>query len=418
MTNAPRPVPLKLNDADIVRIIRKPADERTGAEVLRLIRFYGYSEPGLDQLVAAETKHRKSAPLSSDTTIMARAVSEARNRQETRVHIRGSFLNKGDAVEPGTPSILPPLVTRNAQADRLDLAQWIVADDNPLTSRVIVNRVWQQYFGRGLVATDDDFGTQGERPSHPELLDWLATRFRQDNWSLKKLHKLIVMSATYRQSSHSRPELLQHDPYNTLLARQNCLRVEAEIVRDLALSVSGLLNPKIGGPSVRPPQPADFAALGFQGNVKWSVSEGRDRYRRGLYTFFQRTVPYPMLVDFDVADSNTSCTKRERSTSPLQALTLWNDPVFVECAQALGRRIVTESPSSETTDRLRFALRLTMSREAQPAELKTLVEYVEKQTNRFQGDGELPGHTTDTELAVWVSVARLLINLDEFITRE
>ncbi|HIK93971.1 MAG TPA: DUF1553 domain-containing protein, partial [Planctomycetes bacterium] len=315
---------------------------------------------------------------------MARAVSEARNRQETRVHIRGSFLNKGDAVEPGTPSILPPLVTRNAQADRLDLAQWIVADDNPLTSRVIVNRVWQQYFGRGLVATDDDFGTQGERPSHPELLDWLATRFRQDNWSLKKLHKLIVMSATYRQSSHSRPELLQHDPYNTLLARQNCLRVEAEIVRDLALSVSGLLNPKIGGPSVRPPQPADFAALGFQGNVKWSVSEGRDRYRRGLYTFFQRTVPYPMLVDFDVADSNTSCTKRERSTSPLQALTLWNDPVFVECAQALGRRIVTESPSSETTDRLRFALRLTMSREAQPAELKTLVEYVEKQTNRFQ----------------------------------
>jgi hypothetical protein len=359
---------------------------------------------------------------------LARTVSEARQKRETRVHIRGSFLNKGDPVDSGTPAILPSLVSGREQPGRLDLAKWIVADDNPLTSRVIVNRVWQQYFGRGLVATDDDFGTQGDLPSHPELLDWLATRLRQNNWSLKKLHKLIVMSATYRQSSHSRPELLEHDPYNTLLARQNRLRVEGEIVRDLALSVSGLLNPDVGGQSVRPPQPADFAALGFQGNVKWPVSEGRDRYRRGLYTFFQRTVPYPMLVEFDVADSNTSCTKRERSTSPLQALTLWNDPVFVECAQALGRRVIAESPTSEPIDRLRYALRLIMSREARPSELKTLVEYAQQQNDRFQlnpeaakllvGDGHVSASTTDVEVAVWVSVARLLINLDEFITRE
>ena len=428
VTSASSPVPLKLNDADIVRIIRKPADVRTGAEVLRLIRCYNYSEPGLDELVAAETEHRKSAPLSPDTTIMARTVSELRRRRETRVHIRGSFLDKGDLVQAGTPEILPSLVSGREQAGRLDLAKWIVADNNPLTSRVIVNRVWQQYFGRGLVATDDDFGTQGEPPSHPELLDWLANRFRQDNWSLKKLHKLIVMSATYRQSSHVRPKLIEHDPYNTLLARQNRLRVEAEIVRDLALSVSGLLNPQIGGKSVRPPQPADFASLGFQGNVKWPVSEGRDRYRRGLYTFFQRTVPYPMLVDFDVSDSNTSCTQRERSTSPLQALTLWNDPVFVECAQALGRRIIAESPSNDLRDRLRFALRLTMSREVRPAELKTLIRYSQEQNGRFRsdpdkakllaGDGPPSGTATDVEVAAWVSVARLLINLDEFITRE
>lgn len=414
--------------ADIAKIIQKLAEQRSGAEVLRLVQFYEYSEPLLDRLIADEEQHRNQAPVPPEQTELARTVEESTEKRETRIHLRGDFLNKGDSVTAGTPSLLPPLTTPNETADRRDLAEWIVSETNPLTSRVIVNRVWQQYFGRGLVASDADFGTQGTPPSHPELLDWLATRFRQDGWSLKKLHGLIVTSATYRQSSHVRKELLERDPYNTLLARQNRLRVEAEIVRDLALSVSGLFNGTIGGKSVRPPQPADVAMLGFQGRVTWPVSEGPDRYRRGLYTFFQRTVPYPMLVDFDVGDSNTSCTRRKRSTSPLQALTLWNDPVFVECAQALGRRIITELPTAETSVRLQYAVRLTMSREPTPAELGTLAQYFRKQLDRFASNPEMANslvgnslgtvNVTQTELAAWVSIARLLINLDEFITRE
>lgn len=415
-------------NADIAHIIQKPAEKRDGADVRHLVHFYGYSEPLLDRLIADEEQHRNQAPVPPEQTELARAVEESIERRETRIHLRGDFLTKGDSVTSGTPSLLPPLTTQNETADRRDLAEWIVSENNPLTSRVIVNRVWQQYFGRGLVTSDADFGTQGTPPSHPELLDWLATRFRQNGWSLKKLHRLIVTSATYRQSSHMRNELLERDPYNTLLARQNRLRVEAEIVRDLALSASGLFNGTIGGKSVRPPQPADVALLGFQGRVTWPVSEGPDRYRRGLYTFFQRTVPYPMLVDFDVGDSNSSCTHRERSTSPLQALTLWNDPVFVECAQALGRRITTDLPAAGTGARLQHAVRLTMSREPSPAELETLSEYFAKQQARFMsspemansmiGDGTDTVGSTQTELAAWISIARLLINLDEFITRE
>jgi hypothetical protein len=428
LTNADRPIPDELPEIALTDVLKTPPDKRTGRDMLRLFRFYDYHEKELDRLISAEAEHRQQQPKPMETTIKAQTIAESRGRRDTRVHERGDFLSQGDLVQPGTPGVFPPLNARGKMPDRLDLAHWLVGDTNPLTARVTVNRVWQQYFGRGLVATGDDFGTQGDRPSHPQLLDWLANRFREDGWSLKKLHKLIVTSATYRQSSHVRPELLERDPYNTWLARQHRLRVEAEIVRDLALSVSGLLNPEIGGRSVRPPQPADLASLGFQGNVKWPVSKGRDRYRRGLYTFFQRTVPYPMLVDFDAPDSNTSCTRRERSMSPLQALTLWNDPVFVECAQALGRRIIAESPTSQSTDRLRYAVRLTMSREAKAPELKTLALYYQKQKERFGvnsdvaksfvGEGQVPNHSTHAELAAWVSVARLLTNLDEFITRE
>lgn len=269
-------------------------------------------------------------------------------------------------------------------------------------------------------------------PSHPELLDWLATRFRADGWSLKKLHRLIVTSATWRQSSSARPELQQRDPYNALLARQNRLRVEAEIVRDLALSTSGLLNRRIGGPSVRPPQPANLEKLGFQKSISWPVSEGSDRYRRGLYTFFQRTVPYPMLIEFDAADSNTSCTKRERSNTPLQALTLWNDPVFVECAQALGRRMVTAVPSDRTdrdvgSKRVDFAFQLCLSRQPTKQEQRILTRLYENLLDRYASDPaaartfagkENADEQNAAGLAAAIGLARTLINLDEFITRE
>ncbi|MEE3365395.1 MAG: DUF1553 domain-containing protein [Planctomycetota bacterium] len=366
----------------------------------------------------------------------ARVVTERRPPRETRIHHRGNFLDQGHVVRRATPMDLPELKPRGEVPDRLDLARWLVSRENPLTARVIVNRVWQQFFGRGIVSTDADFGSQGEAPSHPELLDWLAFRFSDPDdgaWSLKWLHELIVNSGTYRQSSVARPELRVRDPYNSWLARQNRLRVDAEIVRDLALSVSGLLDPRVGGPSVRPPQAADLVKLGFQNSLSWEVSTGGDRYRRGLYTFFQRTVPYPMLVTFDVPDSNVACTRRERSNTPLQALTVWNDPVFVECGQRMGRRLVAGLPMVTDNDQrarlvVRQAVRIGLGRDASPFEQRVLEELYRQNMVRYRDDedaarqvigpAEVPHTSLIAELAAAISVARVVLNLDEFITRE
>jgi hypothetical protein len=228
---------------------------------------------------------------------------------------------------------------RGEQPDRLDLARWLVDPSNPLAPRVAVNRIWQHLFGYGLVRTPNDFGKRGELPSHPELLDWLATEFPRLGWSRKAMIRLILTSATYRQSSHYRTDLNDRDPNNVLFARQNRFRLEAENVRDVYLAASGRLNPAINGPGIRPPLPADIAALGYANSVKWAPSKGAEQYRRGLYIFFQRTVPYPMLSAFHAPDSNMTCTRRERSNTPLQALTLLNDPVFFDCAQALGHSL-------------------------------------------------------------------------------
>ncbi len=239
--------------------------------------------------------------------------------RETNVLIRGDFLRKGERVFPDTPAMLPKLSASAATRTRLDLALWLVGRENPLTARVTVNRVWARYFGRGLVETENDFGLQGTPPTHPELLDWLADEFMVQGWSLKRLHRLILNSATYRQSSQLRPDLAEVDPLNKLLGRQSRLRVEAEIVRDLGLSVSGLLSDKIGGPSVHPPQPEDVFAF-TQIRRPWPVSTGSDRYRRGMYTFFMRSAPYPMLTTFDTPVFNVACTFRQRSNTPLQSL--------------------------------------------------------------------------------------------------
>ena len=327
-------------------------------------------------------------------------VVKAEPARKTHIHERGDFLRKGEEVQPSTFKVLPPLKPRGQTPDRLDLARWLMAPDNPLTARVAVNHAWQQLFGRGLVSTPDDFGTRGERPAHPELLDWLATEFPRLNWSRKALIKLIVMSQTYRQSSHYRPELADADPQNILLARQNRVRVPAENVRDAHLAVSGMLNKALGGPCVRPPLPADIAAIGYADGIKWTASEGQDRYRRALYTFFQRTVPYPMLITFDAPDSNTTCTRRERSNNPLQALTLLNDGTFFECAQALGRTLASLSGSREQV--MTHAFKRCLGRAPRAEELARLDAFFEKQP---------------PELA-WVAIARTLMNLDEFITRE
>jgi hypothetical protein len=356
--------------------------------------------------------------------------------RDTFVHVRGDFLQKGERIQPGALAALHPFKARGETADRLDLARWLVSPDNPLTARVAVNHVWRQLFGRGLVATENDFGTRGERPSHPELLDWLAVTFATPSstnalanpkretrnpkpdpslltsaptglgWSRKALIRLIVTSATYRQSSAWRADAAARDPLNTLLARQARFRVEAEVVRDIALATSGLLNSKVGGPSFKPPLPADLAKLSYANGLSWKAASGDERHRRALYIHFQRTVPFPMLVAFDAPESNTTCTRRERSNSPLQALTRLNNETFVECAEALGRRIAGSGSDTET--RLRRGFELATSRTPTKEELERLRAFWTGQQECFKTD----------DAATCTAFARVLLNLDETITRE
>ena len=433
ITSAPAPVALGPPDAAILEIIEKGRGHRTDEEQFRLLSYYKYADPALDPLFKQVAALTASKPQDPGEETMAQVIQEASSRRATHILVRGDFLNPGKPVSLGVPATLQTLAPRGTHADRIDLARWLVAKGNPLTARVLVNRLWQQFFGRGLVTTEDDFGTQGSPPSHPALLDWLATRLRDDHrWSIKQLQKTILFSATYRQSSRTNPQQISRDPENMMLARQARLRVEAEIVRDLVLASSSLLDRRIGGPSVRPPQPADLVKLGFQTSLSWEVSTGGDRYRRGLYTFFQRTVPYPALIMFDAADSNTSCTRRERSNTALQALTIWNDPVFVEAAIACGRRLLDEispgdfSPAVQQ-ERIRHAAHLCLARPLTEQELTVLSEFAVSQYDRYRRDtvaalktinaAEI-SHEEAARWAAYTAVARILMNLDEFITRE
>jgi mono/diheme cytochrome c family protein len=384
-------------------------------------------------------------------TLILRPTAHSR---PTFVQKRGDFLNPGESVEPGTPEVLPavdnsenasPRATANpgpALPNRLDLARWLVSPNNSLTARVVVNRIWQQYFGKGIVETENDFGSQGALPTHPELLDWLALEFIRQGWDMKRMHRLIVTSATYRQSSAVRADLLARDPANRLLGRQQRLRLEAEIIRDAALSASGLLNRRIGGPGVYPPQPPEIFAF-TQNKHPWPESQGPDRYRRGLYTFIWRQSQHPLQATFDAPDAQTACTRRNRSNTPLQALHLANDPTFFEFARALadslpappvGDREVGEKPllaSLSLRDksagrvllpspplrgraaggvgadraRLAYAFKRCLSRSPTPAEEDRLLTYLQQQRQ------------IDADQA-WTMVARVLLNLDEFITRE
>ena len=310
-------------------------------------------------------------------------MQERAEPRKTHVLIKGDFTRPDDEVEPGTPSVLHELAAES-YANRLDLARWIVSDQNPLTARVIVNRVWQMYFGRGLVETENDFGALGTPPTHPELLDWMAVEF-QKTWSLKSLHRLIVTSHTYQQSSAVRDDLRAADPKNYLLGRQQRLRLDAEIIRDVCLSVSGLMSPKMGGPPVYPPIPEGVMNRG-QVRRSWKVSDGEDRYRRGLYTFIYRATPPPSLNVFDAPDGFSSCTRRARSNTPLQALTLLNDSAFVEFAAAVEQRMETQGVEA--------VFRHCTGRRPAAEELAVLEALPAK------------------------SVARVLLNLDETVTRE
>lgn len=363
---------------------------------------------------------------------------------------RGDFLSPLNELTTGTLGVLPPprSVLRDQKASRLDLAHWLVGQDNHLTPRVVANQIWARLFGAGIVRTVNDFGVRGDVPSNPELLDWLAAELRSGDgltknaakpWSLKSFLKVVLMSNTYRQASTHRPELVDLDPQNNLLARQNRLRVEGEIVRDLVLAAGGLLSPKIGGPSVFPTMPSDLAKLSYANSFSWTDSKGDDLYRRGMYTFFKRTVPHPTLMTFDCPDANTTCVNRSVSNTPLQALTLLNNEAFVEASQSLAARLLAEKPSDaefaatviDDQSRLALAVRLCLARAPEGDELVRLADLLNdarkyyasapdeatKMIGRFAPKKTEP-KTAAAEQAAWTATVRVLMNLDEFITRE
>ena len=341
--------------------------------------------------------------------------------RKTFVHHRGEFLNLEEAVTPGVPAFLPPLPD-NAPKNRLALAKWLVSGKNPLTGRVIMNRQWEALFGRGIVATTGDFGFQGELPAHQDLLDWLAVEFVKQGWSQKKMLKLMVMSATYQQSSGATPELIERDPQNILLARGPRFRMDAEMVRDSALVASGLLSEKIGGPSVFPPQPPGVSSEGAYGPLEWKTSVGPDRYRRGLYTFAKRTAPYAMTATFDAPSGEVCLARRDRSDTPLQALTSLNDTAFMECARALGQ--LAAKANGDDNARAELIFRRCLTRPPTNDERGALVKFFQAQLARFTSGELKAAEIMDTKAnaelnqqAAWTVVARVLLNLDETINK-
>jgi mono/diheme cytochrome c family protein len=342
-------------------------------------------------------------------------------RRVTKIQHRGNFLDVGKVVSEGTPAAFPAL-PEGAPRSRLTLAKWLVDENNPLTARVIVNRYWEQIFGIGIVATSEEFGAQGELPYHPELLDWLATELVRLNWDLKAFLKQLVTSAAYRQSSRVTPDLEQRDPDNRLLARGPRIRLSAEMVRDQALAVSGLLSGKMYGPPVHPPQPALGISAAFGSGIDWQTSTGEDRYRRALYTMWRRSNPYPSMATFDAPNREVCTVRRSRTNTPLQALVTLNDPVYLEAAQALARKIVTGGGST-TPERARYAFRLCLSRPPHDSELARLVQLYEQAFGRLQPQPEQARKLAaesggpPAELAAWTVVGNVLLNLDEMLMK-
>jgi mono/diheme cytochrome c family protein len=394
-----KPVP-----PEIAATLRTEPAARTPAQVTALNDFYLAQLPAL----AALKQERalivlEEGRVKGPQTLVMRELPKPRS---AAVLNRGNFLEPGEPVQPGTPAALHALPP--GASNRLDLARWLVARDNPLVARVTVNRWWAEFFGRGIVSTLEDFGAKGDAPTHPELLDWLAVEFMEHGWSMKHIHRLIALSATYRQSSHVTPELLARDDLNKLLARGPRFRLDAETIRDNALRAAGLLSLKMGGPPVRPYQPPGLWDNKVGGErVTYDVSTGEDAHRRGIYTVWKRSSPYPSFMNFD-ATSRTACTiRRSRSNTPLQALTLLNDPVYVEAADALARRVLSEQPQGAVRERITHAFQLCLTRAPAPGEVALLEELYKVQRTAHPAD----------ELVAWRAVATALLNLDEMITK-
>ncbi|MGH6628457.1 MAG: DUF1553 domain-containing protein, partial [Burkholderiales bacterium] len=402
-----------------------PAARRTKEQQRELFSYYRSTVDEWKETDEKIEELLKEWPYGASTlALIAREVP-----RETHLFKRGDWKRPDEEVlPPGTPAFLPPF-PEGAPRNRLGLAQWIVDKRNPLTARAVVNRIWQQYFGQGLVATPEDFGTRCEAPSHPALLDWLAVEFRDGGWSFKSVHRLIVNSAVYQQSSRLAPELEARDPYNRWLARASRLRVEAETVRDIGLAASGLLSRKIGGPSVYPPIPDGVLTLGYGKAMDWPTSKGEDRYRRGMYTFWKRNVPYPAMLAFDAPNGDFACTRRIRSNTPLQALTTLNDATFLELAQGLALRVWKEGGADDRS-KMFYAFKLCTAREPNAFEIGKLMTLLQDQQAWFKGRtadavyvssadlNALPEGIDLHALAPWTMVSRVLLNLDETITKE
>ena len=418
-----------LNELDrAIELFRSGPAGRTWRENDRVTHYF-FKYPGpenaKDEALSEKLKDLKEklAALEDSFPDVTRAYVVQAMPAATHIALRGDYRVPGVEVRPGTPGWLPPF-PEGEEPPRLVLARWLVDEDNPLTARVAVNRFWQELFGRGLVGTPEDFGTQGSKPSHPELLDWLASEFMRRDWSRKQMLRRLVTSATYRQASRVERRLEQVDPENVLLARQSRLRFPAELIRDAALTAAGVLDSRIGGKSIRPAQP-DWVAQITYGKSGWEPSPGADRFRRGLYVLFRRSAPYPQMVNFDAPDASATVCRRERSNTALQALNLLNDPVFMEAARLLAQRTLREAPSG-WNDRLDHIYRLCLGREPDQRERSHFRRFFQRQKAILQAEPESVKQLTEGSgsvpdpllAATWTTAARAVLNLDEFITRE
>ena len=412
----------------LLRSISKKPNERSGSDRAALSEYYRANvapdlKPERDRLAALK---KQMVDMPRDTVPVMRELT-GEKRRKTHIQFRGNYLSLGDEVTEGLPTAFNPL-PKGSTPNRQALALWLMDKDNPLTARVMANRLWEQIFGVGIVRTSEEFGSQGEPPTYPELLDWLACQFRDGDdttapWDIKAFLKLLVTSATYRQSSRVTPELKERDPDNLLLARGPRFRMSAEVVRDQALAVSGLLSQKMFGSPVRPPQPSLGLTAAFGGSLDWKTSEGEDRYRRAVYIEWRRTSPYPSMAAFDAPNREVCALRRPRSNTPLQALVTMNDPVFVEAAQALGKRIA--NTNGLTADKVRYGFRLCLARQPRPPELRRLVTFFDQAKSDYAAKPdkakEMAGVTTQkndiADLAAWTAVGNVLLNLDETLMR-
>jgi mono/diheme cytochrome c family protein len=410
--------------ASLRAVLAKPAEQRSSEEREKLSAAYRQVAPSLDSTRAAIAGLKKEIDKLGIATAMVMKERPNTARPAAYLRERGTFTSPGELVYADVPSALNPLPS-DGMLNRLALAQWLVSDDNPLTARVTVNRFWEAFFGRGIVETSEDFGTQGESPSHPQLLDWLATEFMRNGWSMKKIQKLIVMSAAYRQDSHVSADLQARDPYNRLYARGPRFRVEAEMVHDMVLAESGLLSAKMFGPSVFPYQPDGVWDIPYS-NDKWVPSEGEDRYRRSVYTFARRSAPYPSLMTYDSPSREFCTVRRVRTNTPLQALTSLNDPYFFLAARALAKRLDTAGGAT-VAERIDFGYRLVVARPPTPSELINVTEFYNRQLKAYASDPNAAYRTLDAkpdtlqnapQLAALAMVANVLLNMDEAVTKE
>ncbi len=403
---------------DVMAILYTPHSKRSEKQTKRLANYWLSIAPSLSDERRLRSNLAKQLPRSVPTTMV---MAEMEKPRETFIFEGGSYLSPGEQVTPDVPRVLPPLPP-DAPRNRLGLARWLVSERNPLTARVFVNRVWEQLFGHGLVKTTEDFGARGEAPVNQDLLDYLAVRFMQDGWSVKSLLFTIVTSAAYRQDSTMTEEVWEKDPDNRLLARGPRFRLPAEHIRDQALAASGLLNPKIGGPSVFPFQPEGIWNMPYS-SEKWTMSQNGDQYRRGVYTHLQRTAPYPAFTSFDATSREISCTRRIRTNTPLQALVTLNDPAFFESAQALAR-LMKDTAEDKIESGIEFGYRRSIVRLPTEAETDRLVDYYQSMLAFYQGDNEKAkkvagddfGDMT-AQMAAWTMTANVILNLDETLNK-